>query len=144
MIGRKTRGFSLIELMIAVAIIGILAAVALPAYSQYIARGKRAEARAEILKAEVWLERFNSENNVYTSNPPTNNMNAGFNARFTAIPNTGIANYAITLVVSTTTYTMTATRLNAMAGDACGNYIKTNYGSISTTLATLDASKCLR
>lgn len=140
---QKNRGFTLIELMITVAIVGILAAVALPAYSQYIARGKRAEARAEMLRAEGWLERFNNENNIYTSNSPTNNINAGFNTRFTSIPSTGAANYSLTLVVTATAYTMTATRLNAMANDACGNYVKTNFGSITHT-GTLDASKCLR
>jgi type IV pilus assembly protein PilE len=141
---RKSGGFSLIELMITVAIIGVLAAIALPAYSQYIAKGKRAEARAEILRAEGWLERFNTENNVYTSNPPTNDTNAAFNTRFGPIPTTGAANYTLTLVVSAAAYTMTATRLNSMANDGCGNYLKTNIGSISTTLATLDASRCLR
>lgn len=140
---RNNHGFTLIEMMITVAIIGILAAIALPAYSEYTARSKRAEARAEILKAEGWLERFNTENNIYTSNPPTNDVNAGFNARFTVIPSTGNANYSITLAVSPTTYTMTITRLNSMANDGCGNYVKTNFGSITHT-GSLDASKCLR
>ena len=143
MINQKNRGFTLIELMITVAIIGILAAIALPAYSQYIARGKRAEARAEILKAEGWLERFNTENNIYTSNPPTNDTNNGFNTRFTTIPSTGAANYSLTLVVTTVAYTMTATRLNSMAADGCGNYVKTNFGSITHT-GSLDVSRCLR
>lgn len=140
---QKIRGFTLIELMITVAIVGILAAIALPAYSQYIARGKRAEVRAEVLRGEGWLERFNTENNRYDSSA-TPNTNPGFAARFGPVPSTGSANYTMTLEVTSTAYTITAARLNAMSSDACGDYIKTSVGSLSTTLATLDASRCLR
>ena len=50
-------GFTLIEVMIVVAILGLLSTIAFPSYQSYVARGKRAEARAEVLKAEGWLER---------------------------------------------------------------------------------------
>jgi len=54
---RPDRGFTLIELMIVVAVIGILGAIAIPAYNEYIRRGHRADARAGLMQAQRWLER---------------------------------------------------------------------------------------
>lgn len=140
---KKSSGFTLIELMITVAIVGILAAIALPSYSRYIAKGKRAEARSVILQAEGWLERFNTENNAYTNNPPTNDANSAFGARYSSIPRTGGANYSITLTVTPGAYTITTTPLGLMTGDKCGSYVKTNVGSLAITSATATISDCI-
>ena len=62
-----TRGFTLIELMIVVAIIGILAAIAYPNYSNYMREARRAEAQAEMLRIQLGLEKWRANNNSYTS-----------------------------------------------------------------------------
>lgn len=63
--GHASAGFSLIELMIVVAIIAILAAIAIPSYQDSVWKGKRGEAKTAILRILQTEERLYTENNVY-------------------------------------------------------------------------------
>ena len=63
---KKQHGFTLIELMIAVAIVGILAAIALPNYTEYVKRASRAEAVAALLDAANKEEQYFVDNREYT------------------------------------------------------------------------------
>lgn len=61
----RTRGFTLIELMIVVAIVAILAGVAYPSYRDSIDKSRRAEARAQLMDAVQFMQRFYSQNDRY-------------------------------------------------------------------------------
>ena len=65
---RCQAGFTLIELMIAVAIVGIIAAVAYPQYTSYIQRSRLAEATGNLSTTRVRLEQFYQDNRSYNSN----------------------------------------------------------------------------
>lgn len=64
----KQSGFTLIELMIVVAIVGILAAIAYPSYQSYVERTGRADGQAKLMEIMQAQERFYSQNQTYTAN----------------------------------------------------------------------------
>lgn len=112
-------GFSLLELMIVVAVVGILAAVALPSYVSHIARGKRAEAKGALHENAQFLETHFTTHGFYStakgnSTAPT--------LPVTRVPSSGTANYTIAATVTNTSYVLTATPAGSMASDKCKSY----------------------
>ncbi len=115
----EQQGFTLIEVMIVVAIVGILTAIALPSYNEFIRRGHRAEARAGLLQAAQWMERAATATGTYP-------LAAAFPATLKKIPSD---RYDITIASADgRTFTLTATPKGAQTGDKCGNYTLTQAG----------------
>ena len=69
---KQNKGFTLMELMITVAIIGILASIAIPSYRQYVLRGNRANMQAQMLTIASALERYRAQNFRYLGATLTN------------------------------------------------------------------------
>src|SRR5580658_8650095 len=65
----RHRGFTLVELIVAMVILSILAAIAIPSYNQYVLKSHRTEAKAALLDAASLEERFFSTSNIYTNDP---------------------------------------------------------------------------
>lgn len=105
--GRQS-GFTLIELMITVAIVGILAAIAYPSYQKYVLSSRRAEAQSEMLKIQLGMEKWRANNNAYSSDL---SVNTGFTG------NTAYYTYSITNA-SASTYTINAAAQGSQTRDA--------------------------
>lgn len=96
-------GFTLIELMIVVVIISILAAIAYPAFQDYVRESKRADAHTTLLRIATLQEKHFSNNNVYANSTTTLGYGAHpavSNDRYWAVSITGVGPTAFTLNAS--------------------------------------------
>lgn len=113
------RGFTLVELMIALVVVAILVALAMPSYTEYLARAHRADARTALVAAAQWTERFRGENNGSYAGAT---LPVGMR---TVATRGGPAVYEVTLGnLTATTYVVTVAPAagGRMAPDACGAF----------------------
>ncbi len=134
---RRVRGFTLMELMIAVAVVGILASVAVPSYREHIAASRRTDAKAALLAVAQLMERTYTERGTYAG------VTLG-NRSTDIYPATSPQGYYTLSIASQDAegFSLLATRAGAQVGDKCGNYTYNQVGEQNVASATYPAAKC--
>ena len=133
----KNQGFTLIELIIAMAIIAVLARIAIPAYMESVRKAKRSQAQVAVTGLAQSLERYFTNCNSYNSTtaPCTASINASNVPTIYPpnVPQSGTAFYTLTVVIPAggASYTITAAPVSGgqMAGDKCGSFTYTSDGA---------------
>lgn len=139
---RGQHGFTLLELMITVAIVAILATIALPSYQEQIRKTHRTDARQELLRLATAQERFYTNCNTYAKTLNGDQTKCeGLGAALASVDSEN-GYYKISLAGDGSNYTLTATAQKGQEKDTkCGNLSLTDAGVKGAT-GTLGAAEC--
>ena len=138
----RQAGFSLVELLVVLVIMGVLSALALPGYSRYVQRGNRTEVMAALLEAQHFMERYYSANGQYLS--PANAVPM-LPQRLQRIPLQGTVRYQLSVREATVnSYLLQAVPEGSMADDVCGSLTINQTGLRGVLNSTNSVSECWR
>ncbi len=127
---KNTRGFTLIEVMIALAVVAILSAIAYPSYVDQLRQSRRADSAAALVSLAQAMERYYTVNGTYRGAAASGNDTGAPRIFATTSPTDGgDAFYNLTISAATvSTFTVQASPTGAQAGDECGSFTLTNNG----------------
>lgn len=115
------KGFTLIELIITVVILAILAAIAIPSYTQYVERAECEDGKALITGAANFMERYRAQNGGTYTNASLNNFGTSSEKFAVEITNAAAATYTLTATArGRLNGNLTLTQANARAGSLAG------------------------
>ena len=141
-VGRRpcAAGLSLVELMAALAILGVLIGLAWPSYQSHVRRGHRAQALAALLEAQQFMERWQALQGRYTTD---SGAAPALPPRLQKVPAEGAVRYQLSLAsVDAAGYVLRAEPQGVMADDACGSLTLSSTGVRGRTGTALSVQQC--
>lgn len=151
----KPRGFTFIELMVVLALVGLLAVIAIPSYQESVRKSRRAEVRSQLMEVAQYLQRFYSHNDSFATTkagaaatipselakvprnaaPGSQSYDISFATPAAGAVNPGLASFKIQAVRRAG---------GPMDGDKCGDFTLENTGARNVLKATDTAANCWR
>ncbi len=143
----RTRGFTLLELMVVVAVVAILAGFAISSYSEQIRKGKRSEAAKAISELQLGLEKYRSYCPTYADQVSCRDRNADgdvIDAGEPPYPSATSPYYTVAISgQNATDYVITATKASSFTDPKCGNFTMTYASGVGTKgISSGDVNYC--
>ena len=135
------RGFTLIELMVVVAVIGFLAGIAYPSYQSSVRKARRADARSALVTTAQMMERYSTEHGATGYSTAT--LGSGSGSTVVAKATSDNSYYQISLAnLAATTFTLQAAPQGSQSADGCGTFTLDQNGVRGVSGGTLATTDC--